>query len=392
MIARTVGVALALAAYPALAAPAELLVSRVDAPDAAGRVIVEVTLLNTGGKAQADAVPPRIEARLTIAGETTRVVLERADADAAGVLAPGAFTRARYCLPAPQGRGGAAVLSLGASGGFAFTLVPEATFAGVPASVVDASSAPAKVAPPARDAGNPFLANLTGYEPIFAVYGPGTGTAALLQISFKYQLFGRGPVTGWSNALNGIQFGYAQRLFWDVEGRSSPFRNVDYMPEIAYFVASQPIAPGWTLGGHIAARHESNGRSGIESRSANEVYIQTQATVALGNGWNLSAGPRLWTYVGDLSDNPGIGHFRGNTGLFFQVGKDDGLRVSTNSRFNFASGKGAIDAQFSYPLDRLVWSKLNLYHFGQAFVGYGENLLDYDRNTTRVRAGIGIVR
>ena len=35
---------------------------------------------------------------------------------------------------------------------------------------------------------------------------------------------------------------------------------------------------------------------------------------------------------------------------------------------------------------------LNLYVFGQAFAGYGENLLDYNRQTTRLRVGVAIVR
>src|SRR3546814_3802388 len=81
-----------------------------------------------------------------------------------------------------------------------------------------------------------------------------------------------------------------------------------------------------------------------------------------------------------------------NTALFAQIGQDDGLRLTTNTRFNFSSGKGAIDAELSYPLDRIVDSSLNLYVFGQGFAGYGENLLDYDRKTTRLRIGIGIVR
>src|SRR3546814_9881427 len=79
---------------------------------------------------------------------------------------------------------------------------------------------------------------------------------------------------------------------------------------------------------------------------------------------------------------------RGNTALFSQIGQDDGLRLTTNTRFNFSSGKGAIDAELSYPLDRIVDSSLNIYVFGQGFAGYGENLLDYDRKTTRLRIGI----
>src|SRR3546814_12350587 len=77
--------------------------------------------------------------------------------------------------------------------------------------------------------------------------------------------------------------------------------------------------------------------------------------------YTLSLGPRLSFYVGSLEDNPDIKRYRGNTALFAQIGQDDGLRLTTNTRFNFSSGKGAIDAELSYPLDRIVDSSLNIY-------------------------------
>src|SRR3546814_12070929 len=88
----------------------------------------------------------------------------------------------------------------------------------------------------------------------------------------------------------------------------------------------------------------SNGRSGAGSRSLNTLYVQPVASVALGS-YRLSVGPRLWLYAGSLSDNPDIKRYRGNTGLFAEIGEDDGLRITTNTRLNFGSGKGAIDAR-----------------------------------------------
>src|SRR3546814_12571268 len=74
--------------------------------------------------------------------------------------------------------------------------------------------------------------------------------------------------------------------------------------------------------------------------------------------------------------------------LFSEIGEGDGLRITTNTRFNFGSGKGAIDADISYPIDRLIGGNLNFYLIGQAFTGYGENLLDYNRRMTRLRLGL----
>ena len=50
--------------------------------------------------------------------------------------------------------------------------------------------------------------------------------------------------------------------------------------------------------------------------------------------------------------------------------------------------RGALSADLSYPLPRLLGGGPDLYLFGQSFVGYGENLLDYDRRMTRFRIGV----
>src|SRR3546814_4124934 len=105
----------------------------------------------------------------------------------------------------------------------------------------------------------------------------------------------------------------------------------------------------------------------------------------LGDGYNLSLAPRRSFYVGDRSDNPDIRRYRGNTGLFMEVGEDEGLRLSTSTRFDFRSGKGAISADISYPLRRILGGGPDFYLFGQSFVGYGENLLDYNRRMSRLR-------
>jgi phospholipase A1 len=191
--------------------------------------------------------------------------------------------------------------------------------------------------------------------------------------------------------VEGLNFGYTQRLFWDLGRKSSPFHNVDYMPEFFYLFPARPVGDVLTLGGQIGIRHESNGRDGAASRTINTLYVQPIATMPIGS-YKLTVGPRLWTYLGSLSDNPDAKRFRGNTGLMAEIGSDDGMRLSTTTRLNPGSGKGSFNAELSYPLDRLTHSDLNFYLFGQAFTGFGENLLDYDRRQTRFRIGVGMVR
>jgi len=390
---------------PAIAAeaqaPARLqpLIGSVETPEAE-TLRAQITLLNAGSAAV--AVPDRIEAELVIGGAHMPLILQRVTRDAPSVR-PRAFAQSYYRARLPAGHAGeTALLSLehGGAAGYAFAM-PAASNPAAPVQEADAQvdeTSPAGVqqasmavsSKPSR--GNAFLGNLSAYTPIYAVYGPGTSSDARIQVGFKFQLFGEGGDVGrTSPAINGLHFGFTQRIFWDLGKDSSPFRNVEYMPELFYLVPATPVAEGIALGGQVGARHESNGRDGLDSRSLNTVYIQPAATTALGR-YTLTLAPRAWLYTGSLEDNPDIKHYRGNTSLLAEIGTDDGWRLSTNSRMNFGSGKGAFDAELSYPLSRLIGSDVNLYAFGQAFTGYGENLFDYRRRQTRLRVGFGFVR
>src|SRR3546814_5038579 len=94
-------------------------------------------------------------------------------------------------------------------------------------------------------------------------------------------------------------------MFWDLGAESSPFRKIDYMPEVFYLLPAAPVREQIALGGQAGFRHESNGRDGLTSRSLNTLYIQPVATMPIGK-YTLSLGPRLSFYVGSLEDNPDI--------------------------------------------------------------------------------------
>lgn len=381
--------AAAFVSAPVFAASAvQTLITTVGAADASGRAEVELGFLNSGDAAVRFEPPARLAADLAIGGRHVAVTLERTGAATPTSVAAGSFVRGHYAVTLPGGTE-PATLSLPSGAGFALALpkpVGEQLAQNRAPVVVEQS-----LNSPRADTGNAFLANLSAYQPIYAVYGSGTNTDAKIQISFKYQLFGEGGAIGTGRSwLDGIHFAFTQRLYWDLGAKSSPFRNVDYNPELIYIAPAPVKVAGLAFGGRGGIAHESNGRDGDASRSINYVYLQPVATLPLGD-YRLSIGPRVWAYVGSLSDNPDIKHYRGNTGLFAEIGQDNGLRVSTNTRLNFGSGKGAFEAEASYPLNR--WIKpLNLYVFGQAFAGYGENLLDYDKHQTRVRLGLGFVR
>ncbi|WDA35219.1 phospholipase A [Sphingobium sp. YC-XJ3] len=397
----TVANAMLVAGSPAHAAPAvDILVRDIGERDGSGAILVDLRLLNDGSDPQTVVLPDRVEAKLELPGESRTIWLERASGMSGNVTIPaGGFEQARYQFSAPKDKqvdGATISIPVWNAHRIAIALRPSAP---APQLADARSPLPAdgmsEATPPPSDraAGNAFLANLSAYEPIYAVYGPGTNSEARIQISFKYQLFGSRRAEGLPRSWrDGLYFAYTQRMFWDLGAYSSPFRNVDYQPELFYLSPSATLSSGVSLSAQGGIRHESNGRDDAASRSINSIYVAPMAAFPLGGGYSLSIAPRLSFFVGDKSDNPDIRRYRGNTALFMEVGEEDGLRLSTSTRFNFSSGKGAVSADFSYPLPRLLGGGPDFYLFGQSFIGYGENLLDYNRRTTRFRIGVALVR
>ena len=391
------------AAHAAL--PVEILISDAGQEDETGAVLIDLRLLNGSGDPQAVALPDRIEAQVGQDGASRTIWLERTATTPPNlIISAGGFTRATYRLARATDLSleGAAI-SVPAWGTRQITLALRPTDQRAQlATNTSAQSAPPnapamenKAVPPPSDrsAGNAFLANFSSYEPIYAVYGPGTDSAARIQISFKYQIFGTRHAQGLPPSWrDGLHFAYTQRMFWDLGATSSPFRNIDFQPELFYLTPSTSLANGVSLSAQGGFSHESNGRSGPESRSLNTLYVAPMVAFPLGHGYRLSVAPRLSLLVGDKSDNPEIRRYRGIGSLFLEVGKDDGLRLTTSTRFNFSSGKGALAANLSYPFWRMLGGSADFYLFGQSFIGYGENLLDYNRRTTRLRVGVALVR
>lgn len=363
-----------------------------------GTTQVDVRLLNISSQTAEVSPSEIVEAWLSAPGDSGRaraVTLSRASSAIVTVaVAPGSFVTVRYRLEGENVRDGS-LLSVPAWGGQVATIKAARLTSSTPAQQPDlqvAAADPATAPPTDRSVGNAFLENLSAYEPIYAAYGPSTNTDARLQISFKYQLFGAHARKSGRSIEDGFYFAYTQRMFWDLGTSSSPFRNIDFQPEIFYVTPAKALSNNATVTAQAGLRHESNGREGDRSRSVNTFYVAPMAALSLGGDLRLTVAPRAWFYIGDLSDNPDIRRYRGNTGLFAQIGEENGLRLSTSNRLNLGSGKGSIAADVSYPLRRILTGAPDFYLFGQTFIGYGENLLDYNRRATRLRIGVALVR
>ena len=101
--------------------------------------------------------------------------------------------------------------------------------------------------------------------------------------------------------------------------------------------------------------------------------------------------PRVFAYIGDLSDNPRLKDYRGNGELLVVVGKNGGTALAytghTGRNFN----------HFTTQLDLTIPVKIKLLGFAsyilvQYYNGYGESLRDYDKKSTALRVGASLVR
>ena len=168
-------------AAAAHAVPVEMIVTAVGAPADDGTVGVQVTFLNERNDSAELTIPDQVAASVLIGGSITAVSLQRAGVGTGAItVAPGGFARADYTVRLPDARGSIGVLTL-ADGSIGYTVGSKTRttpLAGNSTMVVVAKPH----ALPTADRGNSFLGKLSAYEPIYAVYGPGTSTDALFRL------------------------------------------------------------------------------------------------------------------------------------------------------------------------------------------------------------------
>jgi len=403
-VALAAGVTVLLAAIglPALAVaqPVQFVISGATHGDSDGGTTIEILLINNENSDQSVALPDQIEGVLTSA--TTRSIqLKRAPGEQPAISVPArGFARARYRAMVPAGSLQANdLISIPTWGTQQVAMAASpAVSPETQARVEPKQDAEPKIASEATAAsregtiGESLLRNLSVHEPIYAIFGTTSQSEIKIQGSFKYRLFGSSrPPSRAHEWRDGLYFAFTQKMFWDLASDSS-FRDVNYTPELFYRTPSISLADTLEAGLEAGIQHESNGKAGPDSRSVNTVYVAPTAMWNLGNDYNLTVSPRLTMLVGGRADNPDIKSYRGITGLKFQIGQADGLRLSATGRYNFSTGRGAVLTELSYPLQRLFGGGPELYLFGQNFTGYGESLLDYNRRMTRLRFGLAVVR
>jgi phospholipase A1/A2 len=181
--------------------------------------------------------------------------------------------------------------------------------------------------------------------------------------------------------------GYTQTSWWQTSTDSTPFRETNYQPELFVIVPyfdKYSALKSYQLG----LLHESNGRSGLESRSWNRLYAK--AFFQLDGGLFLS--PRIWYRIHEDSqtdDNPNIDDYLGYGDLeLMYPWKKHTFKLLVRNNLHFDNtNKGALQFDWTFPL----WEQ-NLFGYFQLYSGYSESLIDYDKRTDRIGVGFALSR
>ncbi|SRR5450830_51705 len=231
-------------------------------------------------------------------------------------------------------------------------------------------------------------------EPMYFAAGNSGGHAnAKFQFSFKFRLYQPDDMRS-RGLVDNLYFGYTQFSLWDLQSPSAPFRDTNYRPSLYYFLPDLGVHNSVLSRMSFASglEHESNGRDGTASRSLNFFFVRPTLTFGDLNQTQLRISPKVYTYIGPLSDNPDIGQYRGHIDLNITVGKPDGIEFSTTLRKGTRSNYGSADSALSYPVSKLLPGTAG-YLMASVFYGYGESLLTYNQKLTpELRFGYSLWR
>jgi phospholipase A1 len=221
-------------------------------------------------------------------------------------------------------------------------------------------------------------------------------TEARIQLSARVKVMRDIFTRGDPSRSDSLWVGYTQQSYWQVfsGGISRPFRTTDYHPEAMYvYPLDLALLGGLRLRyGGVGLSHQSNGRDLPLSRSWNRAYLM--GGMELGD--RLSLEGKIWKRVDARAndDNPDIVDFIGRGELTANWHADAKNSYSGTLRGSLGShSHGSVRLEYFHALGKgdraggLNDLRLHL----QAFSGYGDSLLDYNRRRNFVSIGVALV-
>lgn len=202
------------------------------------------------------------------------------------------------------------------------------------------------------------------------------------QFSLKYRLN-----DGWLGKFSRIEFAYTNRSFWQAYNKdvSSPFRETNHEPELIF---SWLTRNQWVDYFSVALNHQSNGQTSAISRSWNRVIweggsVLPQGILRMRLWWRIPEAEKKTPFSSQGDDNPNIENYLGygEVSYIYPFAKQNVSLVLRNN-LNSAHNRAAMELGWTFPLTKRMQG------YVQYFNGYGESLIDYDRNQQRIGLGI----
>ena len=221
-------------------------------------------------------------------------------------------------------------------------------------------------------------------------------TETRLQLSMRTKL-AQGLLTPSAGApKDSLWFAYSQQSYWQLFSGdiSRPFRTTDHEPELIYVYPLNVQLPGQgrLRYGGLGLVHQSNGQSLPLSRSWNRVYLMAGAQ--WDTEWLLQT--RLWRRASESAandDNPGIENTIGRAEVKLTWNPNPRHTFGMTWRHSLRTeGNGSARLEWlralSPPDDG---GQRNLRLHMQIFSGYGDSLLDYNRQRTTYSLGLSLL-
>ena len=204
----------------------------------------------------------------------------------------------------------------------------------------------------------------------------------------KFQLSIKKPIVhdflGFDETL---YFGYTQTSWWQLYNQSSPFRETNYKPEIFVTVPYGKKDKTALKGFKAGFIHESNGQSEEKSRSWNRVYLESFFQYK-----NLFIIPKVWYRIKENKnndDNHDIEDYLGYGDIsFIYPYKDNNFKLLLRNNLKSNNNRSFAQLDWTFPF----FGSKNTFGHIQFSNGYGDSLIDYNEDITRINFGISLSR
>lgn len=219
----------------------------------------------------------------------------------------------------------------------------------------------------------------------------GLNTENVDHMEAKYQISVKLPIYQESASSSGLYMGFTAVSYWQVYNSeaSKPFRETNYEPELFYAWRNQLTFAGFKFNQiRLGLSHQSNGQSGLRSRSWNRLFASAMFSdddsfYHIKAWYRIKEDKKEDPFDSSGDDNPDITTFMGHTefGYGTKLGKFNIMALVRNN-LKTSDNKGSVELNLSYPISTRYDFLL------QYFNGYGDSLVDYNRHQERIGVGI----